>query len=287
MTGKTVIITGANCGLGKVTAQELVKRQARVIMGCRDLQKAARAIEDIRSCTKEGELMARELDLASLRSIQKFANQVLQEEQRIDVLINNAGVYGCPLARTKEGFEMQMGVNHLGHFFLTKLLLRKLEMSSPSRVVIVSSGLGKLGKIDFHNLNSEVSYNKNEAYNNSKLANDLFARELARRTEGSGVCVHCLSPGMVRTQLGRHSVMELGLLVKIFLYPLYWLLAKNPMQGCQTILHCAISSELEGVSGKLYRNCEESSWSEASLDNRLAGHLWDFSEELVSGVKSD
>lgn len=281
MVGKTVIITGANCGLGKVTARELVKRKARVIMACRDMQKAAKTAIDIRRSTTEGELVIKKLDLASLRSIEAFAKEILADEPKIDVLINNAGVCRCPLSRTADGFEMQMGVNHLGHFHLTNLLLDKLKESSPCRVVVVSSGLCKLGKIDFDNLNSENTYSQTAAYNNSKLANNLFARELARRTMGSGISVYCLSPGMVRTQLGRH--LELGMAAKLLIYPLYWLLSKTAVQGCQTILYCTLEEKLEGVSRKMYRNCKDEPWHDSSMNDEVAEQLWDVSEKLVSG----
>uniref|UniRef100_A0A8C0UQT1 Retinol dehydrogenase 14 n=1 Tax=Cyanistes caeruleus TaxID=156563 RepID=A0A8C0UQT1_CYACU len=143
---------------------------------------------------------------------------------RLDVLINNAGIFQCPYMKTEDGFEMQFGVNHLGHFLLTNLLLGLLKNSAPSRIVVVSSKLYKYGEINFEDLNSEISYNKSFCYSRSKLANILFARELARRLEGTGVTVNSLHPGIVRTNLGRH-LLHLILLSLAFPFPsksLYW-----------------------------------------------------------------
>jgi len=211
MTGKTVIITGANTGIGKATATELAKREARVILACRDVAKGEKAAMDIRSVTKSGELIVRYLDLASFASIRSFVDEIQREHVHVNVLINNAGVYHCPERwTTEDGLEMQMGVNHFGHFLLTNLLLDGLKASVPSRVVVVSSGLHQYGNIEFNNLNSEYVYDKSAAYNNSKLANNLFARELARRCRSTGVHVHCLRPGMVRSDLGRHVQVSLN-----------------------------------------------------------------------------
>lgn len=279
MAGKTVLITGANCGIGKATATELARRDARVILACRDADKANQAVREIRAQTSGGQLVVKTLDLASLRSVRSFVDEVLKDEPRLDVLINNAGVYGCPYSLTEDGLEMQMGVNHFGHFLLTNLLLDKLKSSAPSRIIIVSSGLSKFGTIDFDNLNSEVKYNGEAAYKNSKLANNLFARELARRLEGTEVGVYCLRPGMVRTNLGRHVPMPflLRILGKLF----GWLLVKSPYEGCQTVLYCAIAKELDGVSGKFYGNCKEENWSDVSLDDEKARKLWAISEKLT------
>lgn len=280
MTGKTVIITGGNCGIGKATAMELAKRKARVIIACRDLDKANAAAKDIRSKVDQGELIVKQLDLASFQSIREFAKEVTRDEQHVDVLINNAGVYQCPLSRTEEGLEMQMGVNHFGHFLLTNLLMDKLKSSAPSRVVVVSSGLSKYGKIDFTNLNSEVEYDKSAAYNNSKLANNLFARELARRVAGSEVSIYCLRPGMVWTDLGRHDPLPFVLKV------LAWLLVKSPYEGCQTVVHCAVAEELEGVNGEFYADCKKEKWSDVSMDDENAWKLWEVSESSTK-INSD
>lgn len=275
---KTVIITGANCGLGKATALELAQRGARVILACRDQEKAHKALVDIRSKSNSGVLKVMELDLASFDSIKKFADEFMRSEDRLDILINNAGVFQCPFMTTKEGFEMHFGVNHLGHFLLTKLLLEKLKQSAPSRIVVVSSALYKRGNLDFDTINSEKHYDKSMAYKNSKLANVLFTRELNKRIQSTGVSVYAVSPGMVWTNLGRY--MSLNWWKIAALAPLAWFFIRTPRQGCQTILHCAISEEAELESGSYYRNCEREDFAKVAEDEGVAKRLWDVSEKL-------
>lgn len=187
LKGKTVIITGANTGLGKEVALELARRQARVILACRSLEKGEKAIGEIRSQVKDATLVLKRLDLSSLASVRAFADEMLHEEMRLDVLINNAGLYmDPPTAKTQDGFEIHFGVNHLGHFLLTNLLLDLLEKSSPSRIVVVSSGLAKRAHIDFDNIYAEKGHPGRQdhmtgPYAQSKLANMLFAHELSKR----------------------------------------------------------------------------------------------------------
>ena len=182
LKGMTVIVTGANTGIGKETAKELANRGAKVILACRNIEKANKAAEDIsRTLKKPVNLRIKYLDLASQKSIKTFADEICIEEERVDILINNAGVFGCPYWKTEDGLEMQFGVNHVGHFFLTNLLLEKLKQSLPSRIIVVSSALYKRAEIDFINLNGEKNYDKAYAYSQSKLANLLFVHELSKR----------------------------------------------------------------------------------------------------------
>ncbi|XP_060089527.1 retinol dehydrogenase 14 [Heteronotia binoei] len=292
MEGKTVIITGANSGLGRATAAELLRQHARVIMACRDRGRAEETARELRAqlglCSRgggecRGELLVRELDLASLRSVRSFCQQVLQEQPRVDVLINNAGIFQCPYTKTEDGFEMQFGVNHLGHFLLTHLLLGLLKSSAPSRIVVVSSSLYKYGEINFDDLNSELSYNKSFAYSRSKLANLLFVRELARRLEGTGVTVNALHPGIVRTNLGRH--IQIPLLVKPLFNLVSWAFFRSPLEGAQTSIYLASSPEVEAVSGKYFGNCKEQPLLPKATDDLVARKLWDISEVMVGLLK--
>lgn len=282
MRGKTVIITGANSGIGKALAGELLKLQARVIMACRDRGRAEEAARELRASAgteEQGELVIKLLDLASLRSVRSFCQEINQEESKIDVLVNNAGLYQCPYALTEEGFEMQLGVNHLGHFLLTHLLLDLLKSSAPSRVVVVSSKLYKYGSVNFSDLNSEKSYDKAFCYSQSKLANLLFTLELAKRLEGTGVTVNALTPGIVRTNLGRH--VQMPVLAK----PLFKLASmaffKSPLEGAQTPLYLACSPEVQGVSGKCFANCKEEELLDKAKDPEAAKRLWDVSCDMV------
>ncbi|XP_031717405.1 retinol dehydrogenase 14b [Anarhichas minor] len=281
MRGKTVIVTGANCGIGKALAGELLKLHARVIMACRDQRSAEEAAEDIKKQAgpEQGEVVIKHLDLASLTSVRKFCEEIQEEESRIDVLINNAGVYQCPYTKTEDGFEMQLGVNHLGHFLLTRLLLDLLKTSAPSRIVVVSSKLYKNGHINFDDLNSESQYDKAFCYSQSKLANLLFTLELARELEGTGVTVNALTPGIVRTRLGRH--VQIPLLAKPLFYLASQVFFKSPLEGAQTPLYLACSPEVEGVSGKCFANCKEEELMAKATDEQAAKKLWDLSSRMV------
>ncbi|XP_004550533.3 retinol dehydrogenase 14b [Maylandia zebra] len=281
MRGKTVIVTGANSGIGKALAGELLKLRARVIMACRDPRSAEEAAQDIKKQAgpENGEVVIKHLDLASLRSVRNFCEEVTQEESQVDVLINNAGIYQCPYTKTDEGFEMQLGVNHLGHFLLTHLLLDLLKASAPSRIVVVSSKLYKYGHINFDDLNSENNYNKAFCYSQSKLANLLFTLELAHRLEGTGVTVNALTPGIVRTRLGRH--IQIPLLAKPLFYLASLVFFKSPLEGAQTPLYLACSPEVEGVSGKCFANCEEEELLPKATDEEAAKKLWDISRRMV------
>uniref|UniRef100_A0A8C0G5A3 Retinol dehydrogenase 14 n=1 Tax=Chelonoidis abingdonii TaxID=106734 RepID=A0A8C0G5A3_CHEAB len=206
-----------------------------------------------------------------------------KEEPRLDVLINNAGIFQCPYMKTEDGFEMQFGVNHLGHFLLTNLLLGLLKSSAPSRIVVVSSKLYKYGEINFEDLNSEISYNKSFGYSRSKLANILFTRELARRLEGTGVTVNVLHPGIVRTNLGRY--MNIPLLAKPLFNLVSWAFFKTPLEGAQTSIYLASSAEVEGVSGKYFGDCKEEELLPKAMDDLVARKLWDISEVMVGLLK--
>lgn len=202
--GKIVIITGCNTGLGKATALELAKRGGKIYMACRSEERGLAALEEIKKSSGSDNVFFLALDLGSLESIREFSKRFHDMEKSLHILINNAGVLS-PLGRTKEGFELNMGVNHLGHFLLTNLLLDLLKASAPSRIVVVASDLHRIGNIDKENLNSEKSFaGAWKSYGNSKLANVLFTKELSRILQGSGVTVNCLCPGAVDTEATRY-----------------------------------------------------------------------------------
>uniref|UniRef100_A0A8B9IK97 NADP-retinol dehydrogenase n=1 Tax=Anser cygnoides TaxID=8845 RepID=A0A8B9IK97_ANSCY len=247
LDGKAAVITGANTGIGKETARELARRGARVIIACRDTAKGEAAASEIRAETGNPQVVVKKLDLADTKSIREFADNFLAEEKELHILINNAGVMLCPYSKTADGFEMHLGVNHLGHFLLTFLLLERLKQSAPARIVNVSSLGHHGGRIRFHDLNGEKSYNRGLAYCHSKLANVLFTRELARRLQGTKVTANALHPGSVHTELVRHS------LAMMWLWRIFSFFLKTPWEGAQTSVYCAVAEELESVTGQYFR----------------------------------
>ncbi|XP_028263545.1 retinol dehydrogenase 13-like [Parambassis ranga] len=280
--GKTVVITGANTGIGKETARELAKRGGRIIMGCRDMQKCEATAKEIRGNTLNPHVYACHLDLASMKSIQEFAEKINQEEKRVDILINNAGVMRCPAWKTEDGFDMQFGINHLGHFLLTNLLLDKLKESAPSRVINLASLAHIVGKMDFEDLNWEKKkFDTKQAYCQSKLANVLFTRELAKRLQGTGVAVNAVHPGVVATELGRHTGLHQSVFSSSVLSPFFSLLVKSPELGAQPSIYLAVSEEMEGVTGRYYDVMTEKEPAPQALDEETARRLWEVSSKLV------
>ncbi|GFS26557.1 retinol dehydrogenase 14 [Elysia marginata] len=280
MVGKTIIITGANSGLGKAAALELAKRKARLILACRTFSSAKETVKEIQGATGNGEIVAKELNLASLDSIHKFCKEILVEEEKIDVLLNNAGLFQCPYRKTEDGFEMQMGVNHLGHFALTLLLLERMKQTRESRIVVVSSSLSKRGCLNFEDFHSEESYRKSKAYADSKLANLMFVKQLSEQLDGSGVDVLALHPGMAITNLGRHVVSSV---VKTILSPLVYLFGlRTASEGSQTLVYCAVADELKGKSGAYigtdFQPCQ---YPPNAMDKEAAIKLWELSKSLT------
>ena len=180
---------------------------------------------------------------------------------------------------TNEGFEMQIGTNHMGHFLLTHLLLDYLKLSTPSRIVVLSSIAHTRGEINTADLNSEKSYDPAKAYEQSKLANVLFTRELARRLEGSGVTVNAVHPGLVSTDLMRHMGIFNSFFAKMFVWPLCWPFLKTAVNGAQTSLYCALDPDLEKVTGQYFADCKQKDVAPQAEDDTMAKFLWKVSEK--------
>ncbi|XP_016133682.1 dehydrogenase/reductase SDR family member 13-like isoform X1 [Sinocyclocheilus grahami] len=288
LKGKTAIVTGSNTGIGKTTALDLAKRGARVILACRNKQKAEAAVYDIRKESGNPEVLYMHLDLASLTSVRGFAETFLKSEPRLDLLINNAVCVAFSLGliasgRTEDGFGMVFGVNHLGHFLLTLLLLDRLKQTEHSRVVNVSALLHRLGSVDFNLLNTlkdlvtgQSYWHAFRAYCHSKLCNVLFTRELANRLEGTSVTCYCLHPGVIATEIGRN----MGVLQKLFSVPMSKLFFLDPEGGAQTTLYCALQEGLEPLSGRYFSSCALQNVSAHGRDDALAKKLWEVSERL-------
>ena len=287
LSGKTVFVTGAASGLGEETVRALASKGAAVVMAGRDQAKLEDAKKRVLEKVPEAKLSFVLFDLGSLASIREGVAAYLEGEPALDVLINNAGVMACPEGKTADGFETQFGTNHLGHFLLTELLtplLRKsAEMGRGPRVVIVSSLAHEHGKMHWDDLHFDKSYNSVTAYNQSKLANVLHARELAKRLSGTGINVYSLHPGVINTELARHldSWYERATLAvaRPFL--------KTPLQGAQTSIFCCVDESVAGDSGKYYSGCKEKRPAKAARNEADQQRLWELSERLVGLVKDE
>ncbi|MEV4358451.1 oxidoreductase [Nonomuraea sp. NPDC049625] len=273
LTGKTAIVTGANSGIGRPTALELARHGARVIVAARSPEKGEATVEDILRAVPGGEVEYGRLDLADLASVRRFAEGV----DRLDLLVNNAGIGMIARQETKDGFEMQFGTNHLGHFALTGLLLPLLLAAPAARVVNVSSDAHAMGRIDFDNLGLERGYSRFGAYGRSKLANLLFTLELQRRAEraGTGLISVATHPGTTAT-----NIVKLGLL-----QPLMGVFFKSAAAGAVPSLYAATSPDVRGgefIGPKLKRLTP----SDRARSEADARRLWDVSTELT-GVRFD
>ncbi|MBI4442401.1 MAG: SDR family oxidoreductase [Acidobacteria bacterium] len=276
MNHKVVMITGATSGIGKAAAEELARRGATVIVVGRNRQRAestAAAIQE-RVANAAVEWMA--ADFTSLEQVRRLAEEFRARHNQLHVLLNNAGLWWRRRQVTTDGFEATFAVNHLAHFLLTNLLLDTLKASAPARVVNVSSGAHRRGRIDFQDLMAEKRYNGLRCYSNSKLANILFTQELARRLQGSGVTANSLHPGLVATGLFTNVGSGLGLLLQL-IRP--WML--RPEQGARTCVYAASAPELENVSGRYFDNCRENIPAPEAQDEAAARRLWQVSAEMT------
>jgi NAD(P)-dependent dehydrogenase (short-subunit alcohol dehydrogenase family) len=286
-TGKKAVVTGANTGLGFETALGLAKTGATVILACRDPEKAAQAKAQILTQVPNADIETIPLDLSRLASVREFAAQYQQKYDQLDLLINNAGIMFPPYTKTEDGFESQIGVNHLGHFLLTALLLKLMPDSSESRVVSLSSNAHKFGKINFEDLQSEQKYSSTAAYGQSKLACLLFADELHRRLVANGkqilsVCAH---PGVAQTELARHMPSFLVLIMRFTVAPLI----THPVeQAALPILLAALGSEVKGGNyfgpqgaGEMTGQPGLAVKAPHGQDAAVAAKLWQVSEALT------
>ncbi len=296
LTGRTAVVTGANSGIGLHTARELARHGAHVVLACRSPERGEQALQRVAATAAGPAPRLGLLDLASLASVRAFAADVRESEGGVDVLVNNAGVMALPLRRTADGFEMQLGTNHLGHFALTGLLLPALLARPGARVVTVSSTMHKTGKIDFDDLGSERSYGKWTAYGQSKLANLLFALELDRRARAAGVDLTSVAahPGYAATNLQTSGPRMAGNRVMEALSGLANLLvAQSDEAGAWPSLCAATAPDVRGGEyfgpDRLFESRGHPTRvrpSSAARDEATARRLWEVSTELT-GVPYD
>lgn len=281
MTGRTAVITGGNSGIGFETAVALARAGARVLVTARDRARGEAAVAEIAGKAGSDAVELVVFDLASLASVRAGAAEILERCERLDVLVNNAGIVLSERRLTPDGLEATFAVNHLGHFLLTDLLLDRLKASAPSRVVNVASTAHKGAPrgLDFADLQSERHYRAMPVYSKSKLANIYFTTELARRLAGTGVTANCLHPGTVATGYGRDGdtagVFAFGLkVIKPFVL--------TPEQGARTSVYLASSPEVADVSGRYFVKCRPRTPSKAARDDEAAARLWEASEKLLA-----
>ena len=283
LTGKVVIITGANTGIGKYTAETLAKYGATVVIGCRSLERGQKALAEIKENSKSDKVDLISLDLSDTQSIRNFAKIFNSKYDRLDILINNAGVMAI-LKRetTKDGFEMQFGTNHLGHFLLTHLLMEPLKKAAPSRIINVSSMAHSTGVMNWEDLNAEKSYGFWSAYCQSKLANVLFSKKLGQKYEKDQIKSVSLHPGAIRTELQRNFLnTKLRRLLMSLIQPLWWYLSRDVPQGSQTTLQCALMDYDKLSNGSYYNNCQVAKESKLAKNMDDADRLWNESFKLL------
>jgi len=287
LRGKTAVVTGSAAGLGLETVRVLAQAGATVVMAARDPHRNAQAMARIRADNPQAQLESLTLDLSDLDSVRAAAAAVLEAHPAIDLLINNAGVMACPLARTANGCELQFATNHLGHFLFSCLLVPGLRRTAAARVVSLSSAAHRYAAVDFDDPQFERRpYDSWTAYGQSKTANALFAVGLARRLAPFGITANAVHPGVIFTELMRHMDSD----AKDNLREQASAVTKTVPQGAATQVWAAVSPALAGVSGKYLEDCHVAHLADAmsydgcqayALDERNAERLWELSEQIV------
>ncbi|MDD1744006.1 MAG: SDR family oxidoreductase [Methanomassiliicoccales archaeon] len=276
MMGKTVLITGGTSGIGKETALGLARMDATIVIIGRNREKTERVVDEIKLATGNDQIQHHLCDLASLDDVRKLAADFRSEHSQLDVLFDNAGGINTKRTLSKDGYELTFAVNHLSHFLLTDLLLDMLKQSVPSRVVVTSSAAANLGRMHWDDLMLEKNYSGFRAYSQSKLANQLFTFELARRLKGTGVTANCLHPGTVRTgfAMNNKGAFRIG-------YKLFSPLMISASKGAETPIYLASSPEVKDLTGTYFFKRREKTPPRMATDPEAALRLWDISERLV------
>lgn len=293
LSGKLALVTGASTGLGAETARALASRGAQVVMTARNMPRGEEVAQQIRESTGNDAVEVEELELGSMSSIRAFAGRFLAKHEALDILINNAGVMACPFEKTRDGFEMQFGTNHIGHFLMTCLIAPALLKASPARVVALSSRGHMMSNVLFDDVNFDnTPYDQWVSYGQSKTANILFAVELERRLGARGVHAYAVHPGVIMTDLSRHmSEEDYQLLLQRAAERGAEMRYKTIPAGAATSVYAATAPELEGRGGIYLEDCGVAAINDNekanegvrsyALDADAASRLWSLSEELV------
>ncbi len=277
MQGKVCLITGSSSGIGKVTARELARMGATVVMLCRNRAKGEAAQAEIKQASGNAQVDLIVADLSELSEVRRAASEFKQHYRRLHVLINNAGVINAERKVTPDGLEATFSTNYLAPFLLTELLLDVLKASAPARIVNVSSAGHASGIIDFADLQGTQRYSFMKAYSQSKLAQLYFTYELASQLEGTGVTVNALHPGLVSSNFNSGTKGIAHVIAEV----IYFFVGVNVEKGARTTLYLANSPEVEGVSGKYFSDCKETPSSKLSYDVAVRQRLWNVSQELI------
>jgi len=289
--GRLAVVTGGSGGLGAETARALASKGAGVVLTARDLAKGEAVAKEIRESTGSDAVWVEELELGSLASVRAFAERLAARHEALHILVNNAGVMACPFARTADGFERQLGTNHLGHFLLTGLLAPALLRGAPARIVCVSSRGHQQSPVVFDDIHFERRpYDKWAAYGQSKTANVLHAVELERRLDPRGVHANAVHPGVIPTDLSRHMGPEDFARIRSRA-PGGKLRLKTVAAGAATSVYAATAPELEGRGGLYLEDCHVAEVNDAegasegvrsyALDPEAARRLWALSEQMA------
>ena len=277
MNDKTILVTGATNGIGKVAALELARMGARVCLVARNESKGAATLEEIRRATGNDRLELYLADLSLMRDVRKLAQEFRAKHASLDVLVNNAGAFYSERKLTGEGLEMTFALNHVSYFLLTGLLLESLKAAPAARVVSVSSQAHFQGRLDFDNLQGERKFSGWKSYSDSKLENVMFTYALARRLQGTRVTANCLHPGFVKTGFASGNAGVFATLFNVAKN----LAAITPEAGARTMIHLASSPEVEGVTGRYFDKSKAVASSAPSMDEAAQERLWALSEKLT------
>lgn len=280
LTDKTALITGANSGMGLITAKELAKRGARVILGCKSMTEGKNALCDIAEETGNCDIVVKQVDMASYKSVRAFAKEINETEKKLDILVNNAGVWGHD--------KTTLLINYTSIFLLTHLLMGKLKEAAPSRIVTISSIAARFIHITPKHVEALAKNPGRDlmgyiflpyAYRVSKLCVIYFTTELAERIQGTGVTINTLHPGVVLTNLFKNSI---GVNASIFDSFLSRLIYMTPEEGAQTAIHLCVAKELENVSGRMFTNCKQHEVYANGRNKQHARQIWEITEKLVN-----